>query len=207
MGSQSTQKALFVYSIGEMLFSSEEVQFLAYLLFFQDICMENKQIKAIHNRTESQSVWDIYVFLKLANFYQQFIQDFNWIIVLVISMLQTTSDSTAKESTSIGNVNPKRVGDGNEVYEAHIVGKTNTGASESETRFFTLGPGLAFAKLIFAFNKVAVWNYFNSVMIWSWYPPRHVFCFSFILLKLTISILPTDHLQLGRKFTLSYLGT
>ena len=45
------------------------MRFLGYIVSHQDIQIEEKQIKAIHDWPELQSVYDIQVFLGFANFY------------------------------------------------------------------------------------------------------------------------------------------
>ncbi len=64
--------------------------------------MEDGQIKAIRDWPESQSVRDIQVFLGFANFYRQFIQRFNRLATLLISMLKTTS-AVGPASVEVGD--------------------------------------------------------------------------------------------------------
>ncbi len=65
------------------------MRFLGYIVFHQVIQIENEQIKAIHNWLELQSARNIYVFLKFANIYWQFIQGFSRLVILLTSMLKT----------------------------------------------------------------------------------------------------------------------
>ncbi len=53
--------------------------------------MEEKQIKAICDWPEPQSVRDIQVFLGSANFYRRFIKGFSRLTAPLTSMLKTTS--------------------------------------------------------------------------------------------------------------------
>ena len=55
--------------------------------------MEEERIKAVKAWPEPQSIWDIQVFLSFANFYKQFIKDFNKIATLLILILKTTAPS------------------------------------------------------------------------------------------------------------------
>ena len=52
--------------------------------------MKAKKTKIVKNWPEPKSVQDIWVFLGFANFYQQFIQNFNRIIVLLTLILKVT---------------------------------------------------------------------------------------------------------------------
>ncbi len=52
--------------------------------------MKEKQIKNVYNWPKLQSVYDIQVFLRFANFYRQFIQRFNRFTALLNSMLKIT---------------------------------------------------------------------------------------------------------------------
>lgn len=46
---------------------------MRYNTSLQKIFIKNKQIEAVKDWPESQSVWDIQIFLRFANFYQRFI--------------------------------------------------------------------------------------------------------------------------------------
>ena len=70
-------------------FHQDKVRFLGYIVFYQGIQIEEKQIKAVYNWPEPQSVCDIQVFLGFANFYRQFIQEFSKLAAPLISMLKT----------------------------------------------------------------------------------------------------------------------
>lgn len=63
--------------------------------------METKKIEVVCNWPNHLSVPDINVFLRFANFYQQFIQGFTQIASSLIFMLPTTSGFTTKESIFI----------------------------------------------------------------------------------------------------------
>ena len=53
--------------------------------------MEAEQIKVVRKWPEPKSVQDMQVFLGFANFYWQFIQNFNKIVVSLTSILKTTN--------------------------------------------------------------------------------------------------------------------
>ncbi len=72
-------------------FHQNEVRFLGYIVSHQGIQMEEERIKTVRDRPETQSVYDIQVFLGFADFYRQFIQGFNRLAAPLTSMLKTTS--------------------------------------------------------------------------------------------------------------------
>ena len=55
--------------------------------------MKAKKIKVVKNWPKPKSVQDIQIFLRFANFYQQFIQSFSRIAALFTSMLKMTGSS------------------------------------------------------------------------------------------------------------------
>ncbi len=79
------------------------MRFLDYIVSHQSIQMEEKQIKAVHNWSEPQSVHDIQVFLGFANFYQRFIQRFNRFATLLTSMLKIISAVGPTASVEVEN--------------------------------------------------------------------------------------------------------
>lgn len=78
------------------------------------------------------------MFLRFANFYQQFIWDFSQIAMLLISILRITSGLIASKFIHISEGNIEGDGSSNIVDEADTVGKTNLKASKSRMRFYTL---------------------------------------------------------------------
>ena len=72
--------------------------------------MEEKQIKAVRNWPEPQSVHDIQVFLRFANFYQRFIQGFSRLAASLISVLKTTSATGLAASVEIKDGNLEKNG-------------------------------------------------------------------------------------------------
>ncbi len=67
------------------------MRFLGYIVSHQGIWIEEKQIKAVHDWPEPQSVRDIQIFLGFANFYWRFIQGFSRLAAPLTSMLKTAS--------------------------------------------------------------------------------------------------------------------
>ena len=84
---QFTKFSLYA-NLKKCRFHQEEVWFLGYVMSSKGICIENKGIEAVKQWSESQSVQDIQVFLRFANFYQQFIQGFSRIAAPLTSMLK-----------------------------------------------------------------------------------------------------------------------
>ena len=82
-------KHLLYINFKKCQFHQDEMRFLGYIVFYQDIQIGEKQIKAIHDWPKSQSVRNIQVFLEFANFYQQFIQEFSRLAVSLTFMLKT----------------------------------------------------------------------------------------------------------------------
>ena len=71
-------------------FHQDEIRFLGYVVSSKGISMEAEKIEVVKEWPEPKLVRDIQVFLGFANFYWQFIQGFNKIAALLISMLKTT---------------------------------------------------------------------------------------------------------------------
>ena len=66
--------------------------------------MEAKRIKVIKDQLKPKLVYNIQVFLNYANFYWQFIQSFNRIVILLISILKMI-ESLNKQVFSRNNNN------------------------------------------------------------------------------------------------------
>ncbi len=65
---QLPKHSLYI-NVKKCRFHQDEVRFLGYIVSHQPIQMEEKQIKAVHDWPEPQSICDIQVFLGFANFY------------------------------------------------------------------------------------------------------------------------------------------
>lgn len=55
--------------------------------------MEDKRMNIVKNWPKPKSIWDIQIFLRFANFYQRFVEDFGKIAGSLTSMLRTNSTS------------------------------------------------------------------------------------------------------------------
>ena len=67
----------FSANLKKCQFHQEEIWFLGYVLFSENIHIEDKKIEAIKEWLEPQSIQDIQVFLRFANIYRQFIPGFS----------------------------------------------------------------------------------------------------------------------------------
>ena len=84
------RKHLLYTNLKKCQFYQDEMRFLGYIVSFQGIQIEKEKIKAVYDWLELQSICDILVFLRFANFYQQFIQRFNRLAASLTSILKTT---------------------------------------------------------------------------------------------------------------------
>ena len=154
----------------------------------EGIRMKDKQIKAVKQWPEPQSVRDIQVFLRFANFYRRFIQGFSPMAAPLISMLKTSGSKSSKpRKGKVGVGGDSRAGrgwskidksgmndvevDGGEV-EVDEVGKKvqklskskNLSKSKKTVRssdFFIFRAKLAFTKLRQAFIKAPILYHFD----------------------------------------------
>ena len=79
-------------------FYQDEVRFLGFVVFTNNIRMEEEKINVVKKWPELESVWDIQVFIGFANFYQRFIKGFNRIAVPLTTMLKITGSSVVSAS-------------------------------------------------------------------------------------------------------------
>ena len=149
--------------------------------------MEDEKIEAIKQWPKPQSVRDIQMFLKFANFYQQFIQRFSWIAAPLTSMLKTSGGTESKTQPGKGGVrvDGSRIGyggsklddgrkidgdkvDGNEVGDDEVWTKVQKlfKSKKTESSFLTPGAKKAFTKLRQAFIKAPILHHFD--------PERHI---------------------------------
>ena len=84
------RKYSFFTNLKKFCFHQDKIYFPEYVVLSKDISMKAKKIKVVKKWLKLKSIQDIQVFLGFANFYQQFIQGFNKIIALFMSMLKTT---------------------------------------------------------------------------------------------------------------------
>ena len=96
------RKYLLFANLKKYCFHQDEVYFLGYVVSSKDISIEAERIEEVKEWPEPKSVQDIHVFLGFANFYWRFIQDFNRIAALLISMLKTTNKPPPAGTTASG---------------------------------------------------------------------------------------------------------
>ena len=70
---EQLRKFLLYANLKRCQFYQDKIRFLGYVMSSNDIHMKDKQIKAVKQWLEPQSVRDIKLFLGFANFYKRFI--------------------------------------------------------------------------------------------------------------------------------------
>ena len=141
--------------------------------------MEDKRIKAVKKWPELQSVWDIQVFLKFANFYRQFIQGFSQIATPLASMLKISGSTESSTQPGKGGArvdgdskagrdwNEVDCGEGRDNEVRKKVQKSSKSRNLSKSKktvgsdFLTPGAKLAFFKLRQVFVKALILYHFD----------------------------------------------
>ena len=184
---EQLKKFLLYANLKKCRFHQDKFWFLGYVMSLKSIRMKDKQIEAIKQWPEPQSVWDIQVFLGFTNFYRQFIQGFSRIAVPLTSMLKTAEPSKGgdgvgghrKAGRGGSKINGSKIDDvevdGGEV-EVDKGGKKVRNSSKSKnlskskktvgSDFFTPRAKLAFTQLRQAFLKAPILYHFD--------PERHI---------------------------------
>ena len=190
---EQLKKFLLFANLKKFWFHQKEVWFLGYMVSLKDICIEDIRIKTVKQWPEPQSVQDIQVFLRFANFYRRFIQRFIWIATPLTLMLKTSGNTESKTRPDKGGVgvSSSKAGYGrskldesefndNEVDGGEIKGNKirkkvqkrfkskNLSKSKKTVRsdFFIPGAKLAFTKLRQIFLKALILYHFD--------PNRHI---------------------------------
>ena len=94
------KKVLLYANLKKCQFYKKELWFLNYVVSSESIYMEDKKIKVFKQWLELKSVPDIQVFLRFANFYQQFIYGIRRKAALLTSMLKISSTKSAEPKKS-----------------------------------------------------------------------------------------------------------
>ena len=84
------RKYLLYTNLKKCRFHQEEVWFFGYIVSLKCIHIEDERIEVVKQWPEVQSVRDIQVFLRFANFYRRFILGFSQIAVPLTLMLKTS---------------------------------------------------------------------------------------------------------------------
>ena len=133
-------------------FYQEEVCFLGYVVSSQGIRMEEERINAIKVWFKPKLVRDIQVFIRFANFYRRFIQDFSKIAALFTSMLKTSPQpASALLATGVDNSVFVESSGGNKEKSAKS-DFTNPVRGAEEPSFLTPNARRAFTQLRQAFT-------------------------------------------------------
>ena len=159
-------------------FHQDEVRFLGYVVSSKGIRMEDKQIEAVKQWPEPQSVRDIQVFLGFANFYRRFIQGFSRIAAPLTSMLKTSSTESAEPKKGVVGVGGgSRAGrdrdglDGSRMDDVEVdggeveVGKKGQNLSKfkkTESGFLISEVRMAFTELRLTFIKALILHHFDT---------------------------------------------
>ena len=153
----------FYANLKKCRFHQDEVRFLGFVISRDGIRMEEEKINTVKKWPESQSVWDIQIFIGFANFYRRFIKGFNKIAAPFIAMLKTTRSSVA----SVSRVN-----------DDEVVGIRGAGRSDmskksakfkkmksvhdlEKPKFLTSEAKEAFNRLRQTFTKASILRHFN----------------------------------------------
>ena len=149
------------------------------MVSWKSIRIEDKKIEIVKQWPVSHFVRDIQAFSGFANFYQRFIQGFNWIAVPLTSLLKTSGSIESKTRpgegrVGVGGSRARREGnkldksklhndevDGGEVGDNKVVKSKKTGSG-----FFISGARKAFTKLRQTFIKAPILHHFD--------PERHI---------------------------------
>ena len=133
------QKYSFFANMKKCCFYQDEIRFLGYIVSFKGISMKVEKIKVVKEWPKPKSVRDIQIFLGFANFYQQFIQSFSKIPILLTSILKTTVSSQVLVANEMLTAN--KVGgveDGNELIKKYgkssKIGKLSKSQKLSKSR-------------------------------------------------------------------------
>ena len=98
------QKHGLFANIKKCRFHQKEVRFLSYIVYCQEIRMEEKKIDAVKAWPEPKLVQDIQVFIRFANVYWRFIQGFSKFAAPFTSMLKTSPmPGSALPDTGVDN--------------------------------------------------------------------------------------------------------
>ena len=108
-------KYLLYANLKKCCFHQDKIRFLDYIVSHQSIQIEKKQIKAVRDWPEPQSICNIQVFLGFTNFYRQFIQGFSKLAAPLTSMLKITSIVGSIVSVEVRDENPEKGGQGVQV--------------------------------------------------------------------------------------------
>ena len=116
---------------------------LGFVIFTNGIRMKEQRIDAVKKWPESESVWDIQLFIGFANFYQRFIKDFSKILVPLTAMLKTIESSVISTSRIDDNeiisdrsaVGQSAIGEG--AIGRDVVGRSDVSRKSAKSKSWT----------------------------------------------------------------------
>ena len=120
------------------------------MVLLKKISVKAKKIEVVKDLAKPKSVHNIQVFLGFASFYERFIQGFNRIAALLISMLKTTKsldepapsrNDGSKSASSRNNISRLAFGrnDGNDENNRYGVGKNSVEQAKKSGKLFKSG--------------------------------------------------------------------
>ena len=175
-------------------FHKGEVRFLGYVVLAQGVRIEDKRMEAVKNWSEPKSVRDIQIFIRLANFYWRFIQDFSKIAPPPTSMLKNSRSTITKLGVTCDEVSGE-LGDEARVAKKPAESKKRKRA-KSKFDYFSKKPEPSFltpdAKKAFNYLRQA---FTEASIFWHLDPECHIwiqsnasgYCIGGILSQLTDS--------------------
>ena len=178
---EQPKKFLLFGNLKKCQFYQEEVQFLDYVVSSKGIRIKDKRIEAVKQWPKPQSVQDIQVFLRFANFYRRFIQGFSRIAAPLTLILKTLGSTEFKTwpgdgKVGVGGSKARRERskfDGNKLHGSKVdsdkvgddevvkKGQNLSKSKKTKSGFFTSGARKAFTKLRQAFIKALILHHFD----------------------------------------------
>ena len=160
------KNGLFV-NLKKCQFYQDKVRFLKNVVSANGVQIEDKRIKTVKNWPKPKSIKNIQVFLKFANFYQRFIQNFSRIVGPLTSILRTSSTTQSAKNLSQMNV-AKDVEVGGGVGGNCKEGTVKRSPSKNLNKAGYLTPNIkkAFNHLRYTFTKASILQHSN--------PERHI---------------------------------
>ena len=143
------RKHKFFINMKKCKIFKHNIDFLNFVVFFKNVQMQNDKIEIIQQWSTSKNVFEILKFLKLCNFYKRFIENFNKIILSLISMLKTTTKFHKKRTKQKRNHNQNR--------------NKSRNNSRSSNDFLNFEIYKVFKRLRKTFQKTFILQHFNSI--------------------------------------------
>ena len=130
-------------------FFKNNIDFLNFVVFFKDVQMQDDKIEIIQQWSTSKNVFEILKFLRLCNFYRRFIENFNKIVLSLISILKEATKFHKKKIKRKRNHNQSR--------------NRSRSNSRSSNDFLIFEIYKVFKRLRKAFQKAFILQHFDSI--------------------------------------------